>query len=83
MIIYLLIKGFDVVLYGLVALIPTFETPAWFVTQLPDVLYRVASFNWYLPVYETVAVVLGLIGFTLSYKILKIVLNFVRIDLNS
>ncbi len=83
MIIYLLIKGFDVVLYGLVALIPTFETPAWFATQLPDVLYRVASFNWYLPVYETVAVVLGLIGFTLSYKILKIVLNFVRIDLNS
>ena len=83
MIIYLLLKGFDVVLYGLVALIPTFETPVWVATQLPDVLTRVASFNWYLPVYESIAVILGLIAFTLAYKLLKIVLNFVNVDLNS
>ena len=83
MIIYLLLKGFDIVLYGLIALIPTFETPVWVATQLPDVLTRVASFNWYLPVYETVGIILGLIAFTLAYKILKIVLNFVNIDLNS
>ena len=60
-----------------------YETPAWFYTQLPDVLTRVASFNWYLPVYESIAIVMGLIGFTLAYKILKITLNFINIDLNS
>lgn len=83
MIVYLLLKGFDTILYGLVALIPTFETPAWVATQLPDVLTRVASFNWYLPVYETIGIILGLIAFTFAYKLLKIVLNFVNIDLNS
>lgn len=83
MIIYLLVKGFYAIAFAVISIIPTFETPAWLVTQLPDVLTRVASFNWYLPVYETVTVVLFLIGFTLTYKILKVVLNFVNIDLNS
>ena len=83
MIIYLLIKGFDAVIFALLSIIPVFETPAWVATQLPDVLTRVASFIWYLPVYESIGIVLGLIGFTLAYKILKIMLNFVNIDLNS
>lgn len=82
MIIFLLMQGLDALAYAIISIIPTFETPAWFATQLPDVLYRVASFNWYLPVYETVGVVLFLIGFTLGYKLVKIVLNVVRIDLN-
>lgn len=83
MIVYLLLKGFDAILYAVISIIPTFETPAWVVTQLPDVLFRIASFNWYLPVYETVAIVLGLIGFTLTFKLVKIVLNLVNIDLNA
>lgn len=83
MIIYLLLKGFNAIIFALVSVIPVFETPAWVATQLPDVLTRVASFNWYLPVYESVAIVLGLIALTLAYKILKIILNFVNIDLNS
>ena len=83
MLIYLLVKGFDSILFALISMIPTFETPAWFETQLPDVLFRIASFNWYLPIYETVSVVLILISFTFSWKIVKIALNFVHIDLNS
>lgn len=83
MILYLILKGFDLLLYGIIALIPTFETPAWVTTQLPDVLTRVASFNWYLPVYETVGIILGLIAFTLAYKIFKVVMNMAHIDLNS
>ncbi len=42
MIIYLLIKGFDVVLYGLVALIPTFETTSSDKTTMA-LLYAVQS----------------------------------------
>ena len=83
MILYLILKGFDVVLYGLVSLMPTFETPAWITYQLPDVLTRIASFNWYLPITESVTVILFLFSFTLAWKIVKIVLNFVNIDLNS
>lgn len=83
MLIYLLIKGVSSIAFALASAIPTFETPVWFSTQLPDVLFRIASFNWYLPVYETVSVVIGLIGFTLTWKVAKILLNFVNIDLNS
>ena len=83
MIIYLLLKGFDVLVYGIISLIPTFETPAWVATQLPDVLTRVASFNWYLPISETVTIILGLIAFTLAYKVFKVVMNMANIDLNS
>jgi hypothetical protein len=58
MIIYLLIKAFDSLLFAIISLIPSFETPVWVVTQLPDVLFRIASFNWYLPVYETAGIVI-------------------------
>lgn len=83
MILYLIIKGFDALLFAILSILPVFETPAWIVTQLPDVLFRIASFNWYLPVYETVAIVVGLIAFTLNYKIFKIILGFSNINLNS
>lgn len=83
MIVYLLLKGFNVLLFLLVSFIPVFETPAWVATQLPDVLFRIASFNWYLPVYETVGIVIGLIVLTLNYKIFKVILRFFNIDLNS
>ena len=83
MIVYLLLKGFDALLFILVSLIPVLETPAWVSTQLPDVLFRIASFNWYLPVYETVGIVIGLIILTLNYKIFKVIFGFFNIDLNS
>lgn len=83
MIVYLLLKGFDALLFILVSLIPVLETPAWVATQLPDVLFRIASFNWYLPVYETVGIVIGLIILTLNYKIFKVIFGFFNIDLNS
>ena len=82
MIIYLLIKGFTAILYVVISIIPTFETPSWVTSQLPDILFRIASFNWYLPVYEAVGIVLGLITFTLSYKLIKVALGVVQIDLN-
>ena len=44
---------------------------------------RVASFNYYLPVSETVGVVIFIITFVLGYKIAKILLNVFNIDLNS
>jgi len=83
MIIYYIIKGFDAIAFAFVSAIPSFETPLWFSTHLPDILFRIASFNWYLPIYETVSVVIFLLGFTLTFKVLKIVLNFFHIDLNS
>lgn len=82
MILFYILKAFNALVFGLISIIPTFETPVWLATQLPDILFRVASFNLYLPIYETVTAVLFLIGFTLSYKLIKVILNAVHIDLN-
>ena len=83
MLLYSLLKASNAVIFALLSALPTFETPAWVATQLPGGLYRIASFNWYLPVYETVSVVMILLSFTLTWKVGKILLNFFHIDLNS
>lgn len=83
MILYSIMKLFDSLAFFLINLVPAFVTPTWITTQLPDILTRIASFNYYLPIAETVGVVVFLITFTLSYKLIKVVLNFVHIDLNS
>ena len=69
MIIYLLLQGFDSILYFIVSLFPTFETPVWMATQLPEILRRIMSFNYYLPLYETITVVTFLLSTTLIYKV--------------
>lgn len=82
MIVYLLLKGILSLLFALISIIPSFDTPAWVSSSLPGVLTTIASFNHYLPVSETVGVVLFIISFTLIYKLIKVGLNVVNIDLN-
>lgn len=83
MIIFLIIKAFQALCFSFVTLIPTVETPLWLANNLPEILTRVASFNYYLPISESVKVVIFIITFVLSYKIFKILLNVFNIDLNS
>ncbi len=83
MILFLIIKAFQALCFGFLALIPTIETPLWLANNLPEILTRVASFNYYLPVTESVGVVIFIFTTILGYKIAKILLNMVNIDLNS
>lgn len=83
MILYLIIKLFLALEFSFCALLPTIETPAWLANNLPEVLMRVASFNYYLPVFESVMVVSFLITFVLAWKIAKILLGILNIDLNA
>lgn len=83
MIIYLLISGFDLVLNFVISLFPVFETPAWIVSNLSEIFTTIFGFNNYLPIFETVTVVIFLIGFTLNYKILKIILEKAGVNLNA
>lgn len=83
MIVYLLFKLFHTLESALFSIIPTFETPAWLINNLPEILTRVASFNYYLPIFESVTVVIFIIGFVLAWKIVKIVLGAINIDLNA
>lgn len=83
MIVYLLLVGFDTLLSLLVNIIPIFDMPSWFTNELPQALSKIISWNNYLPISETIAVILFLLTFTLTYKIIKIILNVAHIDLNS
>lgn len=83
MIVYLLLVGFDTLLSLLVNIIPSFDMPSWFTNELPQALSKIISWNNYLPISETIAVILFLLTFTLTYKIIKIILNVAHIDLNS
>lgn len=81
MIIYLLLKAFDSILTFVIGLIPVIETPAWLITNLPDIFTMIFAFNQYLPIYEGFGVIVFLISGTMSYKVAKIVLNKAGLDI--
>lgn len=82
MIIYLLLKGLIALESAFFSLVPSIDTPLWLAKNLPEILSRVSSFNYYLPVVESVEVVIFVIGFVLVWKIAKIILKLVFIDLD-
>lgn len=82
MIVYLLLNLFNTLVVFIFSLCPVFETPAWLITYLPEILTTIFSFNLYLPIFETAGVVTFLIFFTIQYKVFRIVLNKAGIDLS-
>lgn len=83
MVLYLILTGFDKVSNFVISLIPTFETPAWIVQNLPNILETIFGYNNYLPIIETLGVVIFLLTFTLNYKVLKIILEKVGVNMNA
>lgn len=81
MVIYLLLNLFDALITFVFSLIPIIETPAWLITNLPEIFTMVFAFNNYLPIYEAFGVIVWLINGTMLYKVSKIVLNKAGIDL--
>lgn len=73
MVIYLLLQGLDSILFFVVSMLPTLETPAYLATSLPQILRTVMGFNLYLPVYEGFICVLLCIGLTLAFRAFSIV----------
>ena len=73
MIIYLLLQGLDSILFFVVSMLPTLETPAYIATSLPQILRTIMGFNLYLPVYEGFICVLLCITLTLAFRAFSIV----------
>ena len=82
MIVYWLLELFSSLKFAFFAAIPTIETPAWIATRLPEILRKIAGFNYYLPVLDCFLVVIGCLGITLAWKVAKVMLGIVQIDLN-
>lgn len=81
MIIYLLLQGLDSVLFFVVSLFPTLETPVYIVTALPQILRTVMGFNLYLPVVEGITCVTMCIVFTVGFRIFQVVASKIGISL--
>lgn len=73
MIIYLLLEGIDTILFFIVSLFPTLETPIWLATSLPQILRTVMGFNLYLPVYESIIAVVLVLSFTSAFRVFSII----------
>ena len=83
MILYWLINFFITLVTFVFGLLPVIETPAWLLSNLPQIFTMIFGFNQYLPIVESFMIVVWLIMFTFSYKVAKIVLNRVGINMNS
>lgn len=81
MVIYLLLELFITLITFVLSLVPVIETPAWLVTNLPQIFTMIFAFNQYLPVYEAFTVAVWLIAGTMSYKFFKVILNLTGVDL--
>lgn len=81
MIIYLLLQGLDSILFFVVSLFPTLETPVYIVTALPQILRTIMGFNLYLPVVEGIICVTMCIGFTVGFRIFQIVASKIGLSL--
>ena len=63
--------------------IPMFTMPGFWSTYIPEILQKIMDFNDYLPIFETFVTVIFCLSFTLVWKILKVVLGIVQINLNA
>ena len=68
MVLYLLLQGLDTILFFVVSLFPSLETPSYIATSLPQILRTVMGFNLYLPVYEAILVVILCLTFTIGFR---------------
>lgn len=80
MIIYLLCEVFFTLLFFLLSLFPTIETPVYLVTSLPQILRTIMGFNLYLPVYEAIIVVIFCLGVTLGFRAFSVLVSIVGIS---
>ena len=81
MILYLILRLFNTLVTFGFSLFPVLETPAWLTATLPSILNMIFGLDYYLPVSEAFGVVVFLIGFTINYKIAKIILNKTGLDI--
>ena len=83
MIIYGLVNMFYWILIFIINLIPVFSFPVSFVSALTVALETIVKFNYYLPISDVFICLGFILIFYLQFKIIKIILKFLGIDLNA
>lgn len=79
---YILNLLLDVKMAGF-SLLPTLSTPIWAYENLPKIIHTIMGFNYYLPVFELIGLVVSVLTIHLTWKIGKIIIGMGGfIDLN-
>lgn len=81
MIVYLLLQGFNTILFFVVSLFPTLETPVYIAESLPQILRTIMRFNLYLPVYEGIIAVILCISFTVGFRCFSVVASKIGLSI--
>lgn len=83
MILYYILLFFDTLQMGFVDIIPAVSSPEFLVVYMPQIIEKIVAFNDYLPITEAFQTVIACLLGTLAWKILKVVLGVVNINLGS
>lgn len=82
MLIYLLGLFYNKLVSAIFNIIPVIETPQWFTDGFYHIIELIMGFDYYLPLTETIEIVMWIVIITFTWKMIKIVLGLVNIDLN-
>ena len=63
--------------------IPFFGLPGFWSSYIPELIQKIMDYNDYLPIMEAIVTVIFCLTFTLSWKIVKIVLGVVQVNLGA
>lgn len=83
MVFYTILKIINVIKMAFIDWIPAVENPTFFTEQLPIIMDRIMLFNDYIPIVECIEVVTYLLLTTLGWKIIKVVVGIVNINLGA
>lgn len=82
MLIYLLIVFYNKLVSAIFNIIPVIEIPEWFTEGFYHIVDIIMGFDYYLPLSETIELLIWIVVITFTWKVIKIVLGVVNIDLN-
>lgn len=73
----------DIIKKAFIDWIPFIENPTFLTNDLPAIMDKIMLFNDYLPIVECIEIITYLLLTTLGWKIIKIVVGIVNINLGA
>ncbi len=83
MIFHFVLSFIDIIKMAFIDWIPVVDNPTFFAEELPAIMDKIMLFNDYLPIVECTEVISYLLLTTLGWKLIKIVVGIVNINLGA
>lgn len=83
MISHYILNFMDSIKLSFINWVPSFGLPGFWSENVPQIIDKIMSFNDYLPIIECIQTIIFCIATTLAWKLAKIVLGIVNINLGA